>query len=350
MKASPPPRTDALRATRYILIAIALLGLAIITWRLSEVLALTFGGIVGAAMLRGLALPLARRSGLSVKWSLSLVTIALLGLVGVLFWLFGKQVADQAKEMEKLIPQAVQQLTDNLNQSAAGQAAVKKTKEALADSKAFSGVGLAAGSAVFAVADVLLVFFLSVYFAFDPHEYLDGCLRLLPLNQRRHVKQALVAAGEALRRWLLAQLIAMVIIGVLVGAVLSMMRIPLAFLLGALAGLLEFIPVVGAVLFTIPGVLIAFTQGPSAAFYVLLAYIGVQQLESNIIIPLLQRWAVRLPPALTLISVVVGGILLGVPGLVFASPLAVVVMTLVKQLYVEETLEHEKPARAASAV
>jgi predicted PurR-regulated permease PerM len=79
------------------------------------------------------------------------------------------------------------------------------------------------------------------------------------------------------------------------------------------------------------------------AFYVLLAYLGVQQLESNIIIPLLQRWAVRLPPALTLIAVVVGGILLSAPGLVFASPLAVVVMTLVKKLYVEETLEHATP-------
>ena len=62
------------------------------------------------------------------------------------------------------------------------------------------------------------------------------------------------------------------------------------------------IMVVGAILFTIPGVLVAFTHGPTTAFYVLLVYVAVQQLESNIIIPLLQRWAVRLPPALTLLG------------------------------------------------
>jgi predicted PurR-regulated permease PerM len=78
----------------------------------------------------------------------------------------------------------------------------------------------------------------------------------------------------------------------------------------------------------------------------LLIYVGVQQLESNVVIPLFQRWAVRLPPAITLLSVVIGGILLGAPGVVFATPLAVVVMTLVKHLYVEDMLEHHrrKPA------
>ena len=332
------------RVTRFILIAIALVGLAVMAWKLSEVFTIAFGGIVGAALLRALALPLTRHSHLSEKVSLTLVIVGLLIAAGLVGWLFGTQVAEQANEMQRLIPEAVHQLTVALNSSAAGQSVVRMTKQALGDSKMISGVGLAAGSLLFGVADMLLVFFLSIYLAFSPREYLDGLVRLFPVKQRSRVKSAFLAAGDALRRWLLAQFIAMGAIGILVGVAMGIMGVPLAFLLGTLAAVLEFIPVVGAVLFTLPGVLIAFTQGPSMALYVLLAYIGVQQLESNLVVPLLQRWAVRLPPAITLLSVVIGGVLFGAPGLVFASPLAVVAMTLIRTLYIENTLEHGQPA------
>lgn len=342
MKNPDSPAHRSQRVTRYLVIAIALVGLAVILWKLTDVFTITFGGVVGAAMLRGIAIPISRHSRLSEKWSLTLVIAVLLIATGLVCWLFGNQVGDQAGQMEKLIPQAVQKLSDSLNQSNVGQTVVKMTKDTLGDSKTLSGIGLAAGSLVFGIADMVLVFFLSIYFAFAPMEYIDGALRLLPVKHRPRVKRALTEAGDALRRWLLAQLVAMVAIGILVGVVMGIMGVPLALLLGGLAGVLEFIPVVGAVLFTIPGVLIAFTKGPAMALYVLLAYVGIQQLESNVIIPLLQRWAVRLPPAMTLLSVVIGGILLGAPGLVFASPLAVVVVTLVKTLYVEETLEHGK--------
>lgn len=339
-------RTDSTRVTRSIVIAISLLALAIMAWKLSNVFTVVFGGVVGAAMLRALAKPLSRRTGWSETWSISLVILGLVVIAGGVGWMFGTQVAQQASEMQKLIPQAAHRLMESLDQSDLGKTVVATAKQGLADSKVLSGLGLAAGSMLAGVADLLLVFFLSIYFAYAPEEYLDGALRLLPVRRRAPVKAALLQAGDDLRRWLLAQFLAMAVVGVLVGIVMGLMGVPLAFLLGVLAMVLEFIPVVGAIVFTIPGVLLAFTKSGSLALYALLAYVAVQQVESNVIIPLLQRWAVRLPPALTLISVVVGGILFGVPGLVFASPLAVVVMSLVKSLYVEKTLEHGKPARA----
>jgi predicted PurR-regulated permease PerM len=336
------PHTDTRRVAHSVLIAIALIALAVIVWKLSEVITVTFGGIVGAAVLRGLALPIARRTGWSERWCLALVLLGLLIILGGLGWLFGQQVADQAAEMERLLPEATRKLAGTLDQSDAGRAVVRMIKDTAGDSKTLLNVGLAAGGVLAVAADLVLVFFLSIYFAANPVEYVNGFLRLLPPAQRTHVKAALFEAGNALRKWLLAQLMAMVVIGILVGSVMAILGVPLALLLGAIAFVLEFIPVVGAVLFTIPGVLVAFTHGPTIALYVFLAYLALQQLESNIIIPLLQRWAVRLPPALTLLSVVIGGLLLGVPGVVFATPLAVVAMTLVKTLYVEDTLEHGK--------
>jgi predicted PurR-regulated permease PerM len=335
-------RTETGRVTRVVLIAIALVALTVMFWKLSEVITVTFGGIVGAALLRALAMPLSKRFGWSERWSLTFVLAGLLVIFGGLGWLFGHQIGQQASEMERLLPEAAQRMADSLNQSDAGRAVVRTAKDSMGDSKTLMNLGLAAGGVLALVADLLLVFFLSIYFAFSPAEYVDGLLRLFPPTRRSRVKASLFEAGIALRRWLLAQLIAMVLIGLLVGTVMAIMGIPLALLLGALAFVLEFIPVVGAILFTIPGVLVAFTHGPTMALYVLFAYVAVQQLESNIIIPLLQKWAVRLPPALTLLSVVIGGLLLGAPGIIFATPIAVVVMTLVKTLYVEDTLEHGK--------
>jgi predicted PurR-regulated permease PerM len=331
---------DNKNGIRYIVIALCLAALSVIIWKISAVVTMAFGGMVGAAVLRGLAIPLSRHTKLSESWSITIVLAALILVFSVTGYLFGQQIADQTTQLERLVPQAVHDITTSLQKSKPGSAFVERIKQSAGDSSMLSHLGLAAGALVGGIADALLIFFLSIYFAYNPREYLDGFLRLVPPRYRRHVGSALVDSGEALLKWLLAQLAAMVVIGVLVGIGMAFLGMPLALLLGVVAGLLEFIPVVGAFLFTIPGVLVAFTQGPETALYALLIYVGVQQLESNIVIPLFQRWAVRLPPAITLLSVVVGGILLGAPGVVFATPLAVVVMALVKHLYVEDMLEH----------
>jgi predicted PurR-regulated permease PerM len=103
--------------------------------------------------------------------------------------------------------------------------------------------------------------------------------------------------------------------------------------------LFEFVPVVGPIVSAVPGVLLAFSKGPETAVYATLVYIAVQQIESNVLTPLIQRWAVELPPVIALLSIVVCGLLFGVMGVIFATPIAVVVMAMVQHLYVEDTLE-----------
>ena len=134
----------------------------------------------------------------------------------------------------------------------------------------------------------------------------------------------------------------------LTGSALAVLGMPLAMSLGVVAGILEFIPVIGPILAAVPGVLLAFSKGPEMALYVTLVYIAVQQIESNVITPLVQRWAVRLPPVIGLLAVVACGLLFGVLGVVFAMPIAVVVMVMVKKLYVEDTLERRAPVVDAS--
>jgi predicted PurR-regulated permease PerM len=347
--AAPAPDPETSTATRYVVIAIGLVGLAVMIWRLSDVFVVAFGGIVGAAVLRALSMPLSRKTKLSEHASLGIVVAVLLILLGLLSWLFGRQASEQITEMEKLLPDAWQKFTAWLQQFQLGRVLSDSAARGMGDGKALSSLGLAAGALVGGVVDAVLIFFLSIYFALDPDEYVRGLLRLLPPRRRPQVARALADAGDALKKWLLAQLVAMGVIGLLVGTGLALLGVPLALLLGVLAALLEFVPVVGPIVFAIPGVVLAFSKGPKLALYTLLLYVVVQQLESNVIIPILQRWALQLAPVVSLLAVVAGGVLFGITGIIFATPLAVVAMELIKHLYVEDTLEHPaaagRPAR-----
>jgi predicted PurR-regulated permease PerM len=142
------------------------------------------------------------------------------------------------------------------------------------------------------------------------------------------------AAIVALGRWLQGVLLAMVSIGLVTGIGLWAMGIPLALALGVLGGALEFIPYIGPIVSAIPAVLIAFTVSPTRALEVLALYVAIHFIEGELLVPMIQRWAVALPPAVAIIAVVVFGSIFGLPGVIFATPLAVVLLRLVQTLYV----------------
>jgi predicted PurR-regulated permease PerM len=327
-------------ATRYILIAITLLALAAIIWTISDVLVIAFGAIVFATVLRVLTEPLARVTGWPERWALVAVVVGLIGIVGVLFWLFGRQAANQFAEMREQLPLAAEKFQKWLAESKLGQMALDLVKQTSNGGNSADKAGIALGATAGGIGNFLIILFAGVYLAADPMLYRNGALRLLPPVRRPQVGRALDDAGRALRKWLVAQIIVMIAVGLMSGVGLAMLGVPLALSLGLLAGLLEFIPVVGPIVSAIPGVLLAFAKGPETALYVVILYVVVQQIESNILTPLIQRWAVELPPVIALLSIVACGLLFGVMGVIFATPMAVVIMAMVQHLYVEDTLEN----------
>jgi predicted PurR-regulated permease PerM len=336
-------------ATRYILIAIALLAVAVILWTISEVIIIAFGAIVFATVLRVLTEPVVRVTHWKDRWALMAVVLALTGLMALLFWLFGRQAAHQFAEMREQLPGALDKLREWIGGSQMGRLALDLFKKS-SEGSAVGGAGTALGATVGGVANLFLILFAGVYFASNPRLYRNGALRLLPPSRRAQVGHAFDDAGIALRKWLVAQIIVMAAVGIMVGVGLALLGVPLSLSLGLLAGLLEFVPVVGPVVAGIPGVLLGFAKGPEIAFYVLLLYIAVQQIEGNILTPLIQRWAVELPPVIALLSIMAAGLMFGVMGVIFATPMAVVVMAMVQHLYVEDTLENgraEPKKRAA---
>jgi predicted PurR-regulated permease PerM len=187
-----------------------------------------------------------------------------------------------------------------------------------------------------AVGGFLIVIFLSIYLATDPALYRRGILALLPQRRRTQGAYVMDRVTVVLRKWLVTQLIAMMVIGIVTTVVLLVLRVKAAFALGLLAGLFEFIPTVGPLLSAVPGVAMGFLDSPEKAATVAVAYWGIQFLENHVLIPLLMKGGMDLPPALTVITQALLALVFGFLGLMVAVPLLATVMVIVQVLYVDQ--------------
>jgi predicted PurR-regulated permease PerM len=154
-----------------------------------------------------------------------------------------------------------------------------------------------------------------------------------------------------LRWWLMGQVVLMIVIGVTTTLGLWLIGVPLALSLGIIAGVFELVPYAGPWLSVVPAALIALLMSPTHLLLVLGLYLFLHMLEGYVLLPLMQRRVVLLPPALTLVAQVLLGELLGLRGLFVAAPLTVAVVVLLKMLYVEDTLgdkDVEVPGEAAN--
>ena len=193
-------------------------------------------------------------------------------------------------------------------------------------------------STVEVVTGIIITIFLSIYIAADPEMYRRGILHLFPHDRRARAGEVQTAIAAVLRKWFVTQLIAMLIMGVVTTFVLLVMRVKAALLLGILCGLLEFIPTVGPILSSLPAIAMGFLDSPEKAVWVAVAYLLVHFLESHLLIPLLMKGGVQLPPALTILSQALMALLFGFIGLMCAVPLLAASTVAVKMLYVEDVV------------
>ncbi|MEP6617804.1 MAG: AI-2E family transporter [bacterium] len=183
---------------------------------------------------------------------------------------------------------------------------------------------------------LVLILFLSIYFAAEPDFYRRGLLSLLPAKKRARGVIMMDRVAVVLRKWLLTQLIAMAVIGAVSTIALLVLDIKAAFALGVLAGLFEFIPTVGPILSALPAIAMGFLDSPEKAATVAFTYWGLQFLESHILIPLLMKEGLRLPPALTVVTQALMTIVFGFIGLMVAVPLLATIMVMVQMFYLEQ--------------
>jgi predicted PurR-regulated permease PerM len=195
----------------------------------------------------------------------------------------------------------------------------------------------------------MLVLFIAAYIGVDPALYHGGLLELFPARQRARAALTLAELATTLRRWLVTQLIAMVVIGAVTTVFLFAVRVKAALPLGILAGVLKFIPIVGSIFAAIPAIAMAFIDSPHKALVIAIGYFVIQFLENHLLVPILMKHGVNIPPALTLGIQALMALLFGFLGLLVAVPLLAAILTIVRAINPQEMRDISAEADKAVA-
>ncbi|HTI63565.1 MAG TPA: AI-2E family transporter [Gemmatimonadaceae bacterium] len=210
-------------------------------------------------------------------------------------------------------------------------------------------------STIAVLGGLFLIIVLSIYVGADPALYRFGVMALFPPEARPRAGIVMSRVATVLRKWLVTQMIAMLTIGVVTTIALLALRVKAAVALGVIAGILEFVPTIGPILSAVPGVAMGFLDSPQKALWVGLAYLVIQQLEGHLLIPMLMKEGMDLPPALTIVMQAVMALLFGFIGLMVAVPLLAAIIVPIKLIYMQSMVpellganaENEEPPAPA---
>jgi predicted PurR-regulated permease PerM len=190
---------------------------------------------------------------------------------------------------------------------------------------------------VSAVGNFFIVLFLGLTFAAQPGVYRTGLLFMAPARHRARATVIIDRIGETLERWLIAQIITMFAVFLVTWIGLAIIGIQSSFILGIQAGLLTFIPTVGALIGGLIVVLASLASGWVAAASAFVLFLGVHALESYFLTPLLQRHALDIPPATLFAFQILLGVVFGIWGLALALPLMAIVKVMIDYFKADET-------------
>lgn len=339
-----PEQSFAKRVLINISIVMLVLLIVFVLFYVFDVVLLLFGAILVAIFLHGLANISRRHLRLSEGVSVLLVSFLLLVILALSIWLLAPSVAEQMRNLRVELPKSVENVGIYLNKYSWGKVILEQLPSSqeiidkVNNSNVLSQVGNFFSSTLGALTNIALMILLAIYLASEPKTYIHGFTKLFPKDRRKRVREILYEIGETLSWWLIGKGVSMLFIGLLTWIGLSILGVPLALTLGLIAGLLSFIPNFGPILSAVPAILLAFIDSPISALYVLILFVVVQLIESNLVTPMIERRTVELPPVLTIVSQLALAILFGAVGLILATPILAVMMVLVQTLYIEDVL------------
>lgn len=341
----PPQRTGPGRFVRHAVTATAVAAVAIAVfatlWLATEVVLTIVAGMLGAVLLDGLATLISKRTPLSRRLALALIlVVSLAAAVGFGLWA-APELARQLDGLGTRVSEGLAQLRDRLSGYRWADWALRnmEPQEVFSGNQALVGhVGGAVFTAIGVVGTLLLAIVFAIYFAFQPNIYIEGALHLARPEGRDRLREVIGGIGHALRRWFVGRFVSMVAVGVGTGLGLWLADVPMALVLGILAGALSFVPNLGPILSAAPGLLLAWTQSTTTMLWALAVYVGVQLIDNYAVTPLVELRSVKLPPALLLGVQLLLGVLAGALGLLLATPLTVAVIVAVQMLYVRDVL------------
>jgi predicted PurR-regulated permease PerM len=342
--------------SRTILIAAAVAAGLFLAWMAAETLLLVFAGILLGVLLDALARALGYALPIGHGWRLAIVCLILLGAIaGTLAW-SGYALASEWDQLARILSAQLKALRDEIDNlgltpPSTGKDDIQTLAQMLLPdpSRLFGGARSAFSAALGILGSTIVVLLIGIFAAANPQLYRAGVLMLVPPARRPRVGEVLDEMGTTLRWWLIGQLATMALVGITVGFALALLGVPGAMLLGVQAALVNFIPYLGPFLAAVPILLAAASLGLSTALWTLAVYMLIQTIEGYVVMPLVQKRAVNVPPVLALASLMLFGALFGAAGIAMAIPLVAVLRVAVLRLYVEDVLHNKDEPRQRPA-
>lgn len=343
--APPPPGSERSFLHRVVLAygigMLFILALAAL-WYGAEVLLLLFACALFAILLYELSRRVAKRLPMRRGVALTIIALLLAALIAGGGWALAPQIAEQATELGSVVPDAIERLRAAVAKNAFLHSILSDLPSAEQIRKQLTAMVPNAGlvfSGVFgALGNAVIILCVGLYFAAQPTLYIDGFIKLIPQPRRARAREVLDAIGDTLARWLIGKVVSMIVVGVATAVGLWALGVPLAMVLGLIAGLLDFIPYIGPLMAGVPAMLIAFSHSPELGMSTVLLFLGIQLAEGYLLSPLIEARSVSLPPALTIAMQMLFGALFGMAGIALATPLAATLSVLVAMLYVQDVL------------
>jgi predicted PurR-regulated permease PerM len=358
------PADDRLSARRDLAWAISVGGvgtigfaaLLVFTWYYAATLFLIFAGMLLGVALNALTAMLGHLVKLPHALRLIIVCLVVAGLLSGVAFLGGATIARQATALSDTIKAQLVNVKafldrngidtsyfDFANPSSTSAATSTQETPGASATHGLPGAGALASSGgaivsqtlklllgtVSAVGNFFIVLFLGLTFAAQPGVYRKGLLYMAPARHRARATVIVDRIGETLERWLIAQIITMFAVFLVTWIGLAIIGIQSSFILGIQAGLLAFIPTVGALLAGVIVVLASLASGWVAAASAFVLFLGVHALESYILTPIIQRQALDIPPATLFAFQILLGVVFGIWGLALALPLMAIAKVMI---------------------
>ena len=319
----PATRREVKRAAIWLGMA---LGIALVVLLIQPLL-LIFAGVVVASMLDGGARLLGRVLPIGRGWRLLIVVLGVTAFLIGTFILTGMELTRQATQLRSTVEGQAVRVTGWLSSQGLMPGASDMSgliRQALGSlGKLSSWLGTAFG----ALTSMFMIVVIGLFVALDPRVYERGLQWLVPTDMRGEFALTLDRMGKTLRRLLAGRLAGMAFEGVLTWAALALGGVPMAALLGVIAGVLAFIPNIGAFITGVLMVAVGFSAGSDTGLWAIGVYIVVQAFDGYVLAPVVAKRTVDMPPALTLGMQILAGTLFGILGLALADPFTAMAKT-----------------------
>ena len=319
-----------------------------VTVLLVQPLLVIFAGLVFATLLDGGVRLLGRVLPIGRGWRLLIVVLAVVAFLLGTFYLTGVEMTQQVTQLRSTLETQAGKVTGWLSSQGLmpGTSDINGLLKQSVGSigKLTSWVGTAVG----AVTTMFMILIIGLFLAMDPEGYARGLQWFVPRAARAEFAITQGRVMFTLRRLLAGRLLGMAVEGVLTGIALMIGGVPMALLLGIIAGILAFIPNIGAIITGTLMIAVGFSAGQDAGFWAIGTYLIVQTFDGYVVVPMVAKRTVDLPPALTLSTQIMASALFGILGLALADPMTAMAKSALQRRSEREAERDDDAVRAES--